>query len=58
MINKGIERLHEKKIMNNGKLAEIIAYRSANDIDVKFENGVKSVFGFEEYIEQGGKKDA
>ena len=35
----GTTRIGETKIMNNGLSATIIAYRSATDIDVKFEDG-------------------
>lgn len=34
-----ILRLHEKHIANNGMEMEIIAYRSATDMDIRFENG-------------------
>lgn len=36
---KFIDKTGEKRIMNCGLEAEIIAYRKSNDIDVKFENG-------------------
>lgn len=32
--------LHEKRVMNNGIMAEVITFRHRNDIDVKFANGV------------------
>lgn len=32
--------LNETRLMNNGMRATCIAYRNANDIDLKFENGV------------------
>ena len=31
--------VNESKLMNNGQVAKIIAYRKNNDIDVKFEDG-------------------
>lgn len=34
------KHLHEKRVMNNGIMAEIIAYRHCLDVDVKFANGV------------------
>ena len=34
------KHLHERKKMLNGLWAEIIAYRSSKDIDVRFDNGV------------------
>ena len=34
-----IDRTGEKRVMNCGLEAEIIAYRGTNDIDVKFEDG-------------------
>lgn len=38
-MSKKIDRTGEKKTMNCGMVAEIISYRNANDIDVRFENG-------------------
>lgn len=38
--NSPIARLGEKRVMRNGLLAEIIKYRSASDIDVRFEDDV------------------
>ena len=32
--------LHEKRVMNNGIMAEVITFRHRNDIDVRFANGV------------------
>lgn len=38
--NKYIQsRLHEKQIMNNGQLAEIINYTDAEHVDIQFEDG-------------------
>lgn len=31
----------EKKVMKNGLMAEVTAYRAYNDIDVRFENGIE-----------------
>lgn len=39
-MNVYASRLHEKRIMNNGMVAEIIRYASSHDIDVKFDDGV------------------
>lgn len=36
------ERIGEKKRMKNGLIAEIIDYRNAKDMDVRFENGLVS----------------
>ena len=33
------ERLNETRLMHNGQMATIISYKSANNIDVKFEDG-------------------
>ena len=33
-------RVGEKRVMNNGMMAEIIAYRNCRDIDIRFENGI------------------
>ena len=33
------DRLGERKVMNNGMIAEIIRYGGWDDIDVKFEDG-------------------
>lgn len=33
------DRIGERRLMNCGKCAEIIAYRGNDDIDVKFDNG-------------------
>ena len=38
-MGRALDRTGEKKIMNCGLEAEIICYRSADDIDVKFEDG-------------------
>lgn len=38
-MGRTLDRTGEKKIMNCGLEAEIICYRSADDIDVKFEDG-------------------
>lgn len=37
--NNTINKIGEKNIMNNGQWAEIIAYRSYTDIDIKFDDG-------------------
>lgn len=39
-MSEKIDRTGEKKLMNCGFEAEIIEYRSFNDIDVKFSNGL------------------
>ena len=38
-MGRALDRTGEKKIMNCGLEAEIICYRNADDIDVKFEDG-------------------
>ena len=35
-----LNKIGQKRLMNNGQLAEIINYRNCNDIDIKFEDGV------------------
>ena len=37
--NKHDERMHKKVMQNCGMIAEVIAYRTTNDIDVKFDDG-------------------
>lgn len=37
--SRKVSRVGEKKIANNGIMMEIIAYRNANDIDVRFQDG-------------------
>ena len=37
---KGKTRVGERRMMNCGKMAEIIAYKKANDITVRFDSGV------------------
>ena len=38
-INLSDERIGEESVSTNGQKMKIIAYRSANDIDVQFEDG-------------------
>lgn len=38
--NKFESRIGETRLMSNGMLAEIIDYKSANDITIRFENGI------------------
>lgn len=44
------ERLHMKKRMNNGLLAEIIRYHARNDITVRFEDGVEKDTTFGQFL--------
>lgn len=38
-LNRSIERIGEKRVMKCGLEAEVIAYRNANDIDLRFSDG-------------------
>ena len=52
-----VERVGERRKMNNGEWCEIIAYRSAGDIDVKFDDGTIVKSRMWAHFKDGGIKN-